>query len=1443
MRNTWFAIAMAACLSLGVGVPGIQAARAEDVVELWRNPFGNPQAVAVNAADGSCWVSMGMSVTHVAADGSVLGQHSGFIADLIAVNPGDGSLWVATWTGGPLIHLAADGTELWSGDGYHAYDISVDSTDGSCWVADPQNGLVHVAADGSVLLRVTSLVRPGRVAANSADGSCWVVDNDRSRVAHISATGDELWSSWGPSQTESIAVNPTDGSCWVAGEGSPAITHLKADGTVLWAAELPEDGRAIAVNSTDGSCWVSTYGGSSGTSLVLHLSATGDQLWTSDASAFPFPLSLAVDSTDGSCWVADSGDPGRLVHLSADGTEVWSAPAQYAPWAVSASALDGSCWMANWSDPDLVHLAADGEELWSTADLGFVGAVAVNLADGSCWVAGNSDLHHLAADGTEVWSGALPQFPTSLAVNPGDGSCWAVTCDSEASHLVHVASDGTTLLDSTDIPRARYVSVDPADGSVWVSDQAYDSATYEPIGRVVHLSAGGEQLWEQTGLGMPGPLSVDIADGSVWTTDLGDGRIAHLAADGTELGSAEGYAIGWSTPSRVLAASPVDGGCWVSALASEGWSQQKIIRLSATGDTLWSGYVVCCPYGLGVNAADGSCWVSGQGSGQLVHLGIAGAEHRCYAVAYAPNPATVPSGGTTALGAFAADNLGHGIASWSWSDGGAGGTFSPSPNVPNPTYTAPVNHTSADMHITLTVTVASADDPPLTASASSVLCVRPEYLLQIARQGSGFARVNGVVVGLPYAQSLDGGEVVTVEAVPSVGWEFDRWTGDAESADTEITLSMDRDYSVRAEFALPPGTAYFLPVDYPEQEFAGWTGWASAPGSGWEWGAPLAGGGQPIGDGGAILGSDPGISHSGGSIIGYAIGGNYQAGMSPQYLTTPPLDFRGRQHVRLHFWRWLAVEDQAYDTAALEVNVGSGWQRLWTNPTGSPPTYIFDDAWTEVEYPMPQADGKAGVQVRWQVGGSDAWSSPTEYGGWSLDDISFQCDADRWSASDASALTALLWEEQAGLSAEIGNAGESTWDDSFGFQCLTARTPTGAWGVDFVPIAGTVAPTESYAFATDIMAPPVSTIAYRSPVEPSGPGIDATLACDWALGQEARGALRGEPLAWGITISRFRDIQPGTDGGWARFYVEELAGAVPSIVAGYGEGQYRPELAVTRDQMAVYIARAAGLDTSGATGDVFHDVPADWWAAGAIEACAAAGIVSGFPDSTYQPQTVVTRDAMCKFIANGRAYSDPGFFIPDEVTEAPFSDVPADHWAARWISACLWAGIVQGYGDGTYQPAAGVNRGQMAVFVWRAFLRDRDSLVVLGGPTISRYAPTAERYAVGSVTTAEAGETLHASVLLDAVRLTASPVTVRFELRRILSEDMFSPAGSFTVTLDGSQVSAAHGAALASGNPYLPLTTALPTAGLEPGAYLLMTTINDSELARQAHLALTTPAP
>ncbi len=64
------------------------------------------------------------------------------------------------------------------------------------------------------------------------------------------------------------------------------------------------------------------------------------------------------------------------------------------------------------------------------------------------------------------------------------------------------------------------------------------------------------------------------------------------------------------------------------------------------------------------------------------------------------------------------------------------------------------------------------------------------------------------------------------------------------------------------------------------------------------------------------------------------------------------------------------------------------------------------------------------------------------------------------------------------------------------------------------------------------------------------------------------------------------------------------------------------------------------------------------------------------------------------------------------ITEAlkVFEDVTWDSWAAAEIDACIGAGIVGGYPDGSYQPTMPVARDQMAVFIARAMAGGDDNV-------------------------------------------------------------------------------------------------------------------------------------
>jgi hypothetical protein len=191
----------------------------------------------------------------------------------------------------------------------------------------------------------------------------------------------------------------------------------------------------------------------------------------------------------------------------------------------------------------------------------------------------------------------------------------------------------------------------------------------------------------------------------------------------------------------------------------------------------------------------------------------------------------------------------------------------------------------------------------------------------------------------------------------------------------------------------------------------------------------------------------------------------------------------------------------------------------------------------------------------------------------------------------------------------------------------------------------------------------------------------------------------------------FTDVEPSgygaslTDPFWA---FDEIEACFRSgIVSGYQGGSYQPALPVSREQMAVYIARAlAGGDANVPTDYTtpsFTDVPTTNWAFNYIEYAAELNVVRGYDAGDYKPLLPVDRGTMAVYIARsivtpiGDDSSLPRPIVPT------FTDVPTQYWSYADVEYCFSQGVVHGYGDGLYYPDVVVSRDQMAVYICSAF--------------------------------------------------------------------------------------------------------------------------------------------
>jgi protocatechuate 3,4-dioxygenase beta subunit len=107
----------------------------------------------------------------------------------------------------------------------------------------------------------------------------------------------------------------------------------------------------------------------------------------------------------------------------------------------------------------------------------------------------------------------------------------------------------------------------------------------------------------------------------------------------------------------------------------------------------------------------------------------------------------------------------------------------------------------------------------------------------------------------------------------------------------------------------------------------------------------------------------------------------------------------------------------------------------------------------------------------------------------------------------------------------------------------------------------------------------------------------------------------------------FADVPPDA---WYAPYVAE--GVRAGWVQGVGPSAFAPDNAVTRQEAAVLLARALGLEGTGSF--PFRDMgDAAGWAQSSLEAVAGAGLVHGFPDGSLRPTAALSRAQAAAILA------------------------------------------------------------------------------------------------------------------------------------------------------------------------------------------------------------------
>jgi hypothetical protein len=123
----------------------------------------------------------------------------------------------------------------------------------------------------------------------------------------------------------------------------------------------------------------------------------------------------------------------------------------------------------------------------------------------------------------------------------------------------------------------------------------------------------------------------------------------------------------------------------------------------------------------------------------------------------------------------------------------------------------------------------------------------------------------------------------------------------------------------------------------------------------------------------------------------------------------------------------------------------------------------------------------------------------------------------------------------------------------------------------------------------------------------------------------------------------FTDLCPGT---WAYPYAECLAAR--NVMTGYSDGTFRPNAPVTRAQAAKMLVSAKGWSLYSPPWSSFTDVPPTHWAYAYVHTALSHGIIAGYADGTFRPDVGVTRAQLAKMVALTVQSAGPATKSPDQ---------------------------------------------------------------------------------------------------------------------------------------------------------------------------------------------------
>ena len=170
---------------------------------------------------------------------------------------------------------------------------------------------------------------------------------------------------------------------------------------------------------------------------------------------------------------------------------------------------------------------------------------------------------------------------------------------------------------------------------------------------------------------------------------------------------------------------------------------------------------------------------------------------------------------------------------------------------------------------------------------------------------------------------------------------------------------------------------------------------------------------------------------------------------------------------------------------------------------------------------------------------------------------------------------------------------------------------------------------------------------------------------------------------------------------WAFGYIADLSER--NVINGYEDGSFRPEHTVSRAEWSKIMTEAAGI-VSADSQLYFADVQGHW----ALKYInAARGYVTSYSDGTFRPDQAITREDVTVALVRLKGYSTADV---DYSYIADFKDADSlSNFAKVFVAVAVEKGLISGYEDKTFRGQGTLTRAEAATLLYRAFQMGSDN--------------------------------------------------------------------------------------------------------------------------------------